>query len=69
MSRKILDFLERLENERLWMSNKSWCEHCQQADLGLIEIVEYIENDFHYLEGKCKKCDNKVINEILIKNR
>jgi hypothetical protein len=64
MARTIRDFTSRPAAERAFMIKNTWCKHCNAADLGLTDPVEYEEGGVRYLEGLCRQCRERVISEI-----
>jgi hypothetical protein len=64
MERIVREFRARPEQERTWMIENSWCEHCQEADLGITDPMEYEEQGQVYLEGHCRRCGSLVRSEI-----
>lgn len=67
MNRTERDFRERPEAERNWMLANTWCETCEEADLGMTAPREYEENNRIYVEGRCRKCGRVVRSEIVHK--
>lgn len=58
------DFYQRpLEEQRSFLQN-TWCEVCQEMDLGLTDPKEYEEDGIVIIEGKCKKCGSLIITEV-----
>lgn len=51
-------------DEQLWMLKNTWCDTYQEADLGMTSPIEYEEDGTVFVEGKCKKCEAIVINEV-----
>ena len=62
--KKARDFLGRSREDQLWLLKNTWCDRCQQADLGLIEPLEFEKAGQIFLEGKCKRCGATVVTEI-----
>jgi hypothetical protein len=58
--RVVCDFNSRPEDERNSICAETWCDHCNQADLGLVKPVEFEEDGQNYIEGLCRKCGNAV---------
>ena len=50
------DFSRRDEFERNWLVENTWCDDCDQADLGLRDPIEYEEGGSVYVEGACRRC-------------
>lgn len=53
MSRKLRNFESRNESEKEWMLDNTWCDSCGEANLGMIESIEYEEAGVVFVEGKC----------------
>jgi hypothetical protein len=68
MTRKERDYSLRSQVERVGFEKDTWCDKCQEADLGLIEPREFEENDRIFIEGKCLSCGGRVVSEIIIKD-
>lgn len=58
------DFNQRSEEERKAFLEQTWCDQCQEVNLGMIEPEEYELNEIIFIEGKCAKCGNTVLTEI-----
>lgn len=58
------DFNLRDEEERKAFLEETWCDHCQEVNLGMINPEEYEQNDIIFVEGKCVKCSNIILTEI-----
>lgn len=58
------DFHLRDDEEKKAFLEETWCDHCQEVNLGMIEPVEYEQNDIVFIEGKCSKCGNIILTEI-----
>ncbi len=65
MVRNKRNFNDREADERAWLEEHTWCDICDQADLGLNEPREYEEAGEVFVEGKCRKCGNRVASQIL----
>jgi hypothetical protein len=52
------DFNQRTPQERRWLLENSWCDNCQEADLGMKDPKEYQEDGVLYVEGRCVKCES-----------
>jgi hypothetical protein len=63
-NRKQLDFSLRSEEERRWFTENTWCDNCNEADLGIVDPIEFEESGVIFVEGKCKKCGKTVISKI-----
>lgn len=67
MSQRDRNFNNRSQLERHLLQEDTWCETCNQADLGLVEPREYEEAGEILIEGKCRKCGNRVVSKIIEK--
>lgn len=66
MTRKEHDYSLRSPFERSYFEEDTWCDICQAADLGLVDPHEFEEDGRVFIEGKCRKCGNRVVSEIII---
>ncbi|NVK00452.1 MAG: hypothetical protein HWE12_02825 [Oceanospirillaceae bacterium] len=58
------EFSERSEEEQQSLLTHTWCDNCQQADLGMIEPQEYEQFGLRFVEGTCKVCAEPVFTEL-----
>ena len=59
------DFSQRPEEEQQAFLEQTWCNNCQEVDLGMIEPKEYETDDgVIVIEGKCRKCGESIVTEI-----
>ncbi len=65
MSKEILDFSRRPQDEQDAFLNQTWCNECMEADLGMVEPEEYKLDGNRFVEGKCKRCGNPVVTELV----
>ena len=42
----------------------TWCDVCQQVDLGMTDPQEYELHGIVFIEGRCQVCSNPVYTEI-----
>ncbi len=42
----------------------TWCGNCAEADIGLLNPVEYEEDGHIFVEGACARCRGKIVTEI-----
>ncbi len=63
--KKFRDFSLRDPEEQSDFLNTTWCNHCMEADLGMVDPVEYELEGRVFLEGKCRKCGSIVTTEII----
>jgi len=68
MTRTKRNYCLRPSFERSCFEEDTWCDHCQAADLGLVEPHEYEEGGRVFIEGKCRNCGGRVVSEIIIKD-
>jgi len=64
MSRIPRKFQLRSPDEQFWFQDQTWCNHCNQADIGLNNPLEYEEDGKIYVEGNCRRCGKTVRSEI-----
>ena len=69
MARLHLDFTRRTATERQWLINNTWCPQCQKPELGLLNPIEFEDNERIFLEGTCVLCGGIVYSEILADER
>lgn len=58
------DFNTRDEEEKKAFLEQTWCNQCQEVNLGMVEPVEYEQNDTVFIEGKCAKCGSIILTEL-----
>jgi hypothetical protein len=58
------DFWQRDRVEQSIICDNTWCDVCQQADIGLVEPNEYEQNGRIFVEAKCARCATLVITEL-----
>ena len=58
------DFNARDEEEKKAFLEQTWCNQCQEVNLGMVEPVEYEQNDTVFIEGKCTKCGGIILTEL-----
>lgn len=64
MARQERDFYQRpLEDQRSFLQC-TWCENCQEMDLGMTDPIEYEDEGVVIIEGKCKKCGEPIVTEV-----
>ncbi len=64
MDKQKRDFYQRDEEEQASFLEQTWCNNCQEVDLGMTEPQEYESDGIVIIEGKCKKCGETVVTEI-----
>lgn len=47
------------------MLDKTWCDVCAEADLGMRNAVEFAEDDVVIVEGACIKCGSTIRSEVV----
>ena len=62
------DFHLRPILEQDWLVQNTWCDNCQEADLGLSDPREYEVDGTVFVEGKCKRCNQVVKSTVIEKN-
>ncbi len=58
------DFNARDEDEKRAFLEETWCDQCQEVNLGMVEPAEYELNEIIFIEGKCKKCGSIILTEL-----
>ena len=59
------DFYARDPEEQGAFLQNTWCNTCQQVDLGMTDPVEYEFMDRIFVEGKCAVCGEPSITEVV----
>lgn len=62
------DFEARTELEKGWILENTWCDECDEADLGMTAPREYEEDGRIYVEGRCPRCGQRICSEIAVKD-
>lgn len=67
MSEEIVkrDFSARDLDEQQDLLQQTWCNHCQEVDLGMCNAEEFATKDRVWIEGDCNKCGNKTVTELI----
>ncbi|MEP4547874.1 MAG: hypothetical protein ABJ000_16955 [Saccharospirillum sp.] len=63
--RQLRDFYERDAEEQSAFLENTWCNHCQQVDLGMSDPVEYTLKGRLFIEGQCRVCGETVTTELV----
>lgn len=63
--RETIDLSTLPEIERDIYLNDSWCDKCNEADLGIVNPELYVESGRKYICGNCKICGTECISEII----
>ncbi|WP_296058179.1 hypothetical protein [uncultured Amphritea sp.] len=58
------DFSARSEDEQQAFLQETWCDHCQEANLGMKNPQEYLYKGVVFIEGECSRCANVVLTEL-----
>jgi len=58
------DFAARSAEEQQSFLAQTWCNQCQQVDLGMTDPVEFELKGTVYIEGKCKGCGELILTEL-----
>ncbi len=66
MMKKPRNFSDRPDEEQQSLTHDSWCDTCNQPDLGLLEPKEFEEDGEIYVEGLCPKCGSVVKTYIVV---
>ncbi|MBE0483271.1 MAG: hypothetical protein IBX52_07180 [Bacterioplanes sp.] len=64
MERVERDFYARDVEDQDAFLTQTWCNNCMEADLGMVEPVEYSIDGVVFVDGKCAKCGELVTTEI-----
>ncbi|MCT7358520.1 MAG: hypothetical protein COB09_08815 [Thalassobium sp.] len=64
MERTERDFYARDKEDQDAFLSQTWCNNCMEADLGMVEPVEFEQEGVIFIEGKCAKCGESVTTEI-----
>ena len=59
------DFAARTPEDQNELVRNTWCDPCQEADLGMLAPVEFEEDGAIYVEGRCARCGSSVITEVV----
>ncbi|MGB0782573.1 MAG: hypothetical protein ACPGRG_05325 [Marinomonas sp.] len=59
------DFYARSAEEQEDFLAQTWCNHCQEIDLGMVNPKEFESKDRIWIEGECVKCGNTTVTEIV----
>ena len=58
------DFFAREIEEQKAFLEQTWCDNCQQVNLGMVEPEEYEMNGIIFIEGKCANCNTVILTEL-----
>ena len=59
------DFYARDPEEQAAFLENTWCNQCQEVDLGMTDPEEYELDGRLFIEGKCAKCGSPSITEVV----
>jgi transcription initiation factor TFIIIB Brf1 subunit/transcription initiation factor TFIIB len=62
--RKLRDFSARSPAEQQMLTEDSWCDLCDEADLGMRDAKEFDEDGKIVIEGLCVKCGSVIRNHL-----
>ncbi|MDF2183149.1 hypothetical protein [Neptuniibacter sp. CAU 1671] len=62
------DFFARDPEEQQAFLTQTWCDHCQAADLGMTDPIEYELKKTVFIEGRCCGCGEPVVTELTDEN-
>ncbi len=58
------DFNARPEEERQAFLEQTWCDECQDVNLGMKNPNEYLNKGIVFIEGECNRCGHIVLTEL-----
>jgi hypothetical protein len=58
-------FDARSLEERSWITQNTWCDACEEADLGLRSPREYEDDGRVFVEGECRRCGQIIQSTII----
>lgn len=58
------DFFARNQIVQELICENTWCDACDEADIGLQNPVEFEEDGTVYVEGDCARCRGRVVTSI-----
>ncbi|GGX65394.1 hypothetical protein GCM10007392_36580 [Saccharospirillum salsuginis] len=58
------DFYLREPDEQQAFLDNTWCNQCQEMDLGMTDPVEFEFKGRVFIEGRCQRCGAPVTTEI-----
>ncbi|OMH25886.1 hypothetical protein [Motiliproteus sp. MSK22-1] len=68
MSREERDFYKRPEDEQQEFLTNTWCNECMEANLGMKDPQEYVQDKAVFIEGKCNRCGMSIVTELTDEN-
>jgi RNase P subunit RPR2 len=64
MNRLSRNFQLRSQQEQNWLLKNTWCDNCNEADIGMKNPIEFEESGIVFVEGQCLRCGKTVRSEI-----
>jgi hypothetical protein len=58
------DFFARDQIDQEYICENTWCDTCDEADIGLLNPVEFEEDGRVFVEGACARCRGRIVTEI-----
>ncbi len=58
------DFYSRTEEDQTSLLTHTWCDACQEVDLGMSDPEEYELRNTIFIEGRCLRCGGSVYTEL-----
>lgn len=58
------DFYARDADEQALFLRETWCDNCQELNLGMRDPIEYELYGIIFIEGRCNKCGEQVLTEL-----
>jgi len=58
------DFTARSEEEQQAFLEQTWCDQCQEVNLGMSQPQEYEFKAVIYIEGRCNRCGSVIVTEL-----
>lgn len=63
--RQLRNFYDRDAEAQTAFLDNTWCNRCQQVDLGMSDPVEFVLNGRLFIEGQCRACGETVTTELV----
>ena len=68
MPRTPRDFSKRDAVEQKFILAETWCDTCKQADLGMVDPIEFEEDGEIIVEGHCARCGAAIKTTVVVKD-
>ena len=68
MPRTPRDFSKRDAVEQKFILAETWCDTCKQADLGMVDPIEFEEDGDIIVEGHCARCGAAIKAIVVVKD-